>query len=130
MKLNVTVPTELEVDAIRCAVAVRYDEEDIPNDFPFRTGDMWDVTLDLNTRKIRDWPSRAGKVHMKICDEGSYYLMAGGKVVASRENDYVPGCIPGSYGDYIEFDIREDGTLEGWTPSAREICESFFPDSD
>jgi hypothetical protein len=126
MKLKATIPTELEVDAIRCHVAVRYGEEDMPNDFPFRTGDMWDVTIDLKTRKIRSWPARAENIYMKICDEGNYYLMAGDRVVASREGDYVPDCIPGEYGDYIDFKILEDGTLDGWEPDADQIKESFF----
>ncbi|MDE2426755.1 MAG: hypothetical protein KGO96_12710 [Elusimicrobia bacterium] len=129
MHIKMRIPTDIDVDAIRCVVPVRYDDQDIPNDFPFRKGDIWDVTIDIATRKIRNWPKRAAQVHMKICDDGSYYLMSGDKVVASINGDYVPGCIPQKYGDYIVFNILEDGTLNGWTPDAGEIKESFFRDN-
>lgn len=36
MKITMTKSVEFHVDAIRCEMAVRFGEEDIPNDFPFR----------------------------------------------------------------------------------------------
>jgi len=130
MKLVVTAPREIEAAAIRVCAAVRYDEEDIPSDFPFRRGEVWDVTVDVDTGKIRDWPQgRAAGVHMKVCDQGSYYLLdPDGRQLAAIEEDYVPGCIPGSYGDYIEFDIAEDGTVAKWKSrcTADGIADSFF----
>lgn len=116
MKLEVVTPTEVEFDAIRIAVSVQYGEEDMSNDFPFRNGDMWDVTVGLDDGRIRGWPEgREAEFCMKVCDCGSYYLLSGDKVVAKRENNYVPSCIPGSYGDYIEFKIRGDGSIENWS---------------
>lgn len=60
---------------------------------------------------------------MKVTDGGSYYLLdRDGLVLASREHEYVPGCIPGSYGDYIEFNIDADGVLTNWKPTRRRTC--------
>lgn len=126
MKMRVRIWEELEVDGIRCVLPVRYEEEDMPNDFPFREGDTWKVTLDLNTGKIRDWPGPAAEVHMKVVDMGCYYLLSGDRIVAKLEEEYVPGCIPEEYGDYVTFDIAADGTLKGWKPRASEVFESFF----
>lgn len=133
MKLTVNKPTEIEAAAIRVVAAVRYCEEDIPNDFPFRTGDLWDVTVDIETGKIRDWPELAAEVHMKVCDEGSYYLLgADGSVLAKIEQDYVPHCIPERYGDYLEFDIAADGTVAMWKKYCGSVTvrEAFFKEDE
>lgn len=116
MEIVMNVPTKITPAAIRLNVAVRYGEEDIPNDFPFRRGDVWNVTVDIDTGKIHDWPQgKTAKIYMKVCDQGNYYLLSAGNIeLVSRENDYVPSCIPGEYGDYIEFDIAEDGTVANW----------------
>ncbi len=131
MKVTVKRPVEIDVKFLRIEAAVRYEEEDIPNDFPFRTGDVWDVLVDIETGIIVDWPQgRAADVHMKVCDEGSYHLLDANKVVhASIEQDYVPnGVIPGSYGDYIEMTILEDGRIKEW-PKKPDL-EAFFRDDD
>lgn len=129
MFITLNRPVEVEVDAIRVEVAVRNEEEDMPNDFPFREGDMWDVTLDLATKKIRGWPQgRTANLHMKVVDSGNYYLMAADRVESRIMQDYVPSCIPGEYGDYIVFNIGADGTLIGWEPLEHKIAEAFFPE--
>lgn len=117
----------VEARYIQCVLAVRYDEEDIPNDFPFRSGDVWNVTLDIDERRIVDWPAgHSAHVYMKVCDNGSYRLMDANKnLIADRENDYVPGCIPGEYGDYIDFEILNDGTLKDWEPEKDDIEDDF-----
>lgn len=131
MKLTVKRPVEIEVDAIRVELPVNYGEEDIPNNFPLRDGDMWRATIDIATGQIRDWPPYAGKegsreLDMKVVDEGSYYLMSGSEVVASIEQDYVPKCIPGRYGDYVELTIDANGRITNWIGRQKDIMESFF----
>ena len=131
MKITVLMPQEIEVDAIHVSVAVRYDEEDIPNDFPLRKGNMWSGTIDIETGKIKEWPKGiSGKLSMKVCDAGTYELLSGSKVVAIRENEYVPCCIPGEYGDYINFDIDSNGVIADWaeycTPGNIDIA--FYPE--
>lgn len=133
MKLTVKQPVEIEVDAVRVVVPVRYGEEDIPNSFPLRSGDQWAATIDLATGKIREWPANAGakSLGMKVADEGCYHLMSGEKVIASREQEYVPGFFPGEhYGDYIYFEIGADGVIEDWDAETDEVVDAFFPDDD
>lgn len=126
MKITVLEPVEVDVDAIRCVLPCRYEDEDIPYDFPFRKKDVWEVVLDVNTGKIRDWPGPEARVSMKVFDCGCYYLLSGDKVVGGSESDYVPDCIPQRYGDYIDFDIAADGTLRGWKPNAEKITECLI----
>ncbi len=58
-------------------VAVRYDDEDMAYDAPMREGEIWKATIDLDTKKILNWPE--GKSlsfeDMKICDQGIYILL-------------------------------------------------------
>ncbi len=131
-KVTARRPQEFTFTAIRVKVPVRYEEEDIPNDFPFRKRDMWDVTIDLDDNggaAIRDWPKLAAEVYMKVCDCGCYYLLNGSDVIASIDQDYVPNeCIPGDYGDYIGLSIAEDGTITNWPKDPDYGC--FFKDED
>lgn len=130
MNITATVKQKICVDAIRCVLPVKYDDEDMPYDFPFRRGEIWDVTIDLNSRKIRNWNGPAIELSMKVTDGGCYYLLSGVNQVAGIEADYVPECIPQRYGDYIEFTILEDGTLDGWRPDPVSIAECFFKRED
>lgn len=127
MKLTINKPTEVEVTAVRIVVAVRYGEDDIPNDFPLRRGDIWEAVVDIATGKIRDWPvGQEGNLRMKVCDEGSYYLIDPvGATVASIKDDYVPHeLIPGEFGDYIDLEINEDGIITNW-PKNPELSTFF-----
>lgn len=130
MKLIVNRPVEIEVVAIKCELAVRYEEEDIPNYFPLRHGDMWIGTVDIDTGVIRDWPQgKAGSMHMKVCDEGTYTLLGPkGEEIVCLVEEYVPHCIPGDDGDYVQFDIDETGKVIGWDMYCTKynISESFF----
>jgi hypothetical protein len=134
MKLTVNKPCEIEAIAIKCEMAVRYDEEDIPNDFPLRNGDMWDGTIDIDTGIIRNWPEgKSGELSMKVCDEGTYTLLGvNDEVLAKRENNYVPSCVPEQYGDYVEFSIDETGKIFNWSDycTPENIVESFFGDEE
>lgn len=117
MKATIKIEKEVEIAMIKIDVAVRYDEEDIPNDFPLRKGDMWSAIVEVDTGKILDWPiGRSGEMYMKVVDEGSYYLLdKEGNTVLSLEQDYVPhGIVPGKYGDYIELKINDRGIITNW----------------
>jgi hypothetical protein len=132
MKLTIPKPTEIEAVSVRVFAPVRYDEEDIPNDFPCRNGDMWEVTIDLETGVIHGWPGRAARIHMKVVDTGTYYLLdVAGNQIAEREGECVPSFFPGDhYGDYIIFDIGADGKIADWSCDADDLCKAFFPDED
>lgn len=128
MKRVITVTKEVDIRKVKVSVAVRYDEEDIPNDFPMRSGNMWNATIDIETGKIFDWPQgQSGNLYMKVCDEGSYYLLdENDEEILSIEGDYVPnGLIPGSYGDYIDLKIDSTGIITNWYSESKISIEDF-----
>ena len=116
--MKVTIPTTKEVNVkfITIEVAVRYNQEDIPNDAPMRKGDMWKASVDIEAGRVIDWPTYEPlTLHMKVCDEGLYKLFDQDWVELACIDGYVPhGIVPGKYGDYIEMDIDEDGFVTNW----------------
>lgn len=134
MKITVPSAKEIEITHVLIDVPVRYDEEDIPNDFPLRQGNRWRGTVDIDTGKIKEWPAgKSGDIEfMKVCDSGSYALLdAQGNAVAKLENDYVPNnLIPpdDGYGDYISLFIDEAGVVTNW-PKRPDVSQ-FFPKND
>jgi len=127
MKFSIPVLREVNATHIRCDMAVRYEEENIPNDFPGRVGDKLTLLLEIDTKKVVGWPAgQTADFSMKVCDQGSYTLLAGDEVLASLDESYVPGCLPNRYGDYFEGLINKDGVIR-WTPKAADILRSFFP---
>jgi len=117
VKATIKIEKEVDIKSVRVEVAIRYDEEDVPNDFPLREGDIWKATIDIETGKIEGWPAGiTGHLNMKVCDEGSYYLLdQEGNTILSLEGDYVPNeLVPGSYGDYIDLQINDQGFVTNW----------------
>lgn len=116
MKAQVQKTVEVDVKSVVVDIPVRYEEEDIPNDFPLRVGDRWKATIDVETGQIHDWPQgKTGSFYMKVCDEGIYTLLdQEGNELAKIDEDYVPNLIPGEYGDYVEFAIDENGIVTNW----------------
>lgn len=128
MKATIKIEKEVEIVTIKIEVAVRYDEEDIPNDFPMRMGDLWSASVEVDTGKILNWPiGRSGDLHMKVVDEGSYSLLdKDSNIILSIEQDYVPnGIVPGRYGDYIDLKIDENGIITNWkkNPSIEDFIK-------
>jgi hypothetical protein len=136
MKLTKFVYTEHKIKYVRLSVPVIEDEDDIPKDFPFRIKsksatdyDRWDITIDLDTKKIVDWPQGIKKhVYMRVSDEGSYWLLDADKnVVSAIEKADAPiHLIPVEYGAYINLDIRADGSIR--TFKGKDISLEDFPD--
>lgn len=126
MKVEMLVQMEFEAKSIHIQVPVRYEEEDIPNNFPGRSGDTWSAKVDVDTGQIENWPNGVEHhLYMKVCDEGVYRLYsADGTEIAKREN-YVPVCLPNEYGDYLDLRIAADGKISNWDTNAEEIAESF-----
>lgn len=128
MKAIIKVEKEVEIKYVKLQVAVRYDEEDMPSDFPHRKNDFWSPTIDVDNGQILEWEKgRSIDLHMKVCDDGSYYLLDGNKnLILSIEQDYVPNkLIPGEYGDYIIMNINENGIITNWksNPSISDFTE-------
>jgi hypothetical protein len=130
MKTEVFVKQEVDIKYVRVEAAVRYDEEDIPYDFPGRKGDLWTALIDIDTGIIQGWPEgKSSDFQMKVCDEGTYTLFDENmKELAKIEQDYVPnGLIPGSYGDYIRLKIGDNGKIINW-PEHPDVVSDFFPE--
>lgn len=128
MKTTVKIPTEIDIRYVRVHLPVRYEDEDMPYDFPFRNGDWWTAVIDIDSGKILDWPQgKSGEFYMKVCDEGLYYLLNEDlKLIRSIEEDYVPNrLIPphDGYGDYVHFIIDGNGMIKNWysNPSFKDF---------
>lgn len=120
MRAKIKVEKEIDIKMVKVDIAVRYGEEDIPMDFPLRSGDMWSAIIDIDKGMVLDWPKGIkGNLSMKVCDEGSYFLLdEKGNTVLYIENDYVPNqLLPGKYGDYLELHINENGYITNWYSS-------------
>jgi hypothetical protein len=103
---------------LRIDIPLRYDDEDMPFDFPLRTKsensqdyDSWVAVIDLQTGEIQDFPKDVSlDFFTKVCDEGLYFLLDGNKqLIAKAGGDYVPNrAIPpiDGYGDYIHLKIE------------------------
>lgn len=129
MKTKIMVPKIIDIRYIKVELHIRYEDEDIPYDFPLRKGDMWNATINLDTQTILDWPQgQSGTLEMKVCDEGGYRLFDENMEEVAELYDYVPhGVIPGSSGDYVKLVIDENGKIT----NMRNISFSdFFPDPD
>lgn len=114
MIIEITATKQVNVQYIKLSVPVRYDDEDMPYDFPLRDGDIWEATINIDNNQIENWPQgQSGKFSMKVCDEGSYFLLNENKeVIAEIIENYVPNnVIPGKYGDYVNMNIDETGKI-------------------
>lgn len=133
MKALIPTTKEIEITHVIVTLPVRYEEEDIPNNFPFRQGEKWEAKIEIDTGKILGWPEgQAGEIeYMKVCDSGIYQLLdADGKIVLERTRDYVPhGLIPGEYGDYVSFHINEQGIITNW-PKRPDIRQFLKQDDE
>ena len=126
MKFTVRKPVEIDVKLVGIDVPVRYDDEDMPYDFPFREGETWRVQVGIEDGKIFGWPDGvAYDLHMKVCDSGVYTLLDSAGLEIASIQDYVPhGVVPGEYGDYISMEILSDGTIANW-PREPDVSAFF-----
>lgn len=116
MKVTILVEKEFEARYLTMSVAVRYEEENMPADYPFRNGDMWEPTIDIDTGQIVNFPGyNPLDLHMKVCDQGAYNIKDYSDEVFLMIDGYVPNnLVPGSNGDYIEMKINSQGLIENW----------------
>ena len=131
MKTEVYVKKEVDIKYVEILLPVRYDEEQIPNDFPLRFGDKWQGVIDIDSGQIRDWPKgQTGDMHLKVVDEGIYRLIdVDGDLIAELYQDYVPSMLlppRDGYGDYIHFVIDENGFITNWYKNPE--VDQFFPE--
>ena len=131
MKVKIPITKEVDIKYISICIAVRYEEEDIPNNAPMRNGDMWKVEVDIDAGRILNWPQgQTLDLYMKVCDEGLYRLFdANWNELACIEEGYVPhGIVPGNYGDYVDLKIDESGVITNWP--TRPTFDDFWPETE
>lgn len=119
--MEIEVKTIKQVRYLRMDVAVRYEDEDMPFDAPLRDGKSWKATIDLDEKRIVDWPTgKCLSFHtMKVCDEGIYHLLDENHQVVVGYAGYVPNnLLPGSYGDYLDLTIDANGFITNWKKDA------------
>lgn len=94
--------------------------EDEDAKMPLIRFQMWNPVIELETGKILNWPEgNTAEINYKVCDSGEYWLLDEQKNrILKWKGYYVPDDIlctkRNGYGDYIIFDIQEDGTVKNW----------------
>ena len=133
MKANIKITKEVDLRIVRVVLPVRYEDEQIPYDFPLRTGDTWKADIEIDTGKIIGWEKgKTGDMSLKVVDEGSYILIdSNDNEVLSITEGYVPNKLlppTNGYGDYVKFIIDENGFITNWykNPSV----EQFYDDEE
>ena len=127
MKITVKVEREFDIKYLSMVLPVKYDDEDMPYDFPFRSGEQWSVTVDIDEGKILDWPQGVSHgLFMKVTDGGVYQLLGPDKELVAMIQDYVPhSMVPGEYGDYVKLNIDESGVITNWKVDKSRIVSDF-----
>lgn len=137
-ELTVPVTKQVPVKFLHAEMGVRYwedaevngvGESDDDPKIPLRRGDTWEITIDLETGTIPQWPQGVtAKTHYKVCDAGVYRAMTADNEVILERDGYVPRMLsPGGdgYGDYVIMEIDGEGKIQGFKPDL-----SFFEDDD
>jgi hypothetical protein len=126
MRVNITQPVNHDVVYVELCVPVNYDEDDMPNDFPCRTEDQWEVRIDIENGELWDtggwrFPPVSRSLHMKVVDNGTYKLLNRfGEAVIERQCG-VPGFFPGEhFGDYLILEM-EAGRVTNWKVKPSQV---------
>lgn len=108
--LQVFVPTS----------CIRHGDIDCLGEVPCmsRDGLYWSPVIELDSGNIINWDNGVeASVCIKVRDNGRYLLLDVNKsAIYSRDDEYVPDAylvhsIEQGYGDYIQFDVCEDGKI-------------------
>ena len=149
MKVEIVNEEELDIRYLCADLGVRYwedgeinGEDDIPYEeqekgatprMPLAVKDenarhsdelyRWRVKIDLETGNLVGWPQGVtARVHYKVCDDGTYWLEDAEGNRIHEIDDYVPKVFDfcdDSDGDYIIFNIDENGHIVQWYSEAR-----------
>ncbi len=115
------VKKEVDVRFLDAYVAIRYGDEDMAYDAPFRDGDTWNAIINIERGLVTSWPKgKTLKFEMKVCDEGMYRLLDDNlNIIFEMHDCYVPNnLLPGDYGDCLSLDIDENGKIKNWLTNA------------
>lgn len=115
--MKLAIHKTVDISYLKLTLPVRYEDEQLPYEFPFRKGDVWEVHINLDNHTILGWSTEEIEhVYLKVVDTGIYTLLDGdNNVVACLDGEYVPhGLIPGEWGDYVSLVISETGEILNW----------------
>lgn len=90
------------------------------------------LTIDVETGQVLNWPKNSPYdfFDVKLVDEGEYILLDKNGEVIAEYSGYVPECLGlGCYGDYLEFEINSDSTIQGWE-FTQEHLDDFMKEAD
>lgn len=130
---NIMKIVNVPVRYLKASMGVRYWEDATLNgqprfeedDFPLRKFDTWNITIDLHTGHILNWPlGTDASVHFKVCDDGVYSLLDENMNEVVTKEGYVPSMI-GEYGDYVVLDIDQNGYIKNF-----EVDLDYFINED
>lgn len=128
MKIKVMKPVEVEIKYVKISVPVHPGYDDVPERF-LNEHKVFSLKIDVDSRKVCNWPEgqEAIDIFIKACDRGTYSLLdSENATVAMMIGQYVPDCIPGKYGDYIDLKIDSNGVIKNWlrNPDFSEFFEA------
>jgi hypothetical protein len=118
----------VDIHALRMVVPISRVILDIAHDTPGRKGDMFDLTIYLDTLKVRRWPKGYGRAcyFVEVADKGTYQLLnVYGDVEAELKNVPVPDFLPRYDDDFLNLRVTIDGTVSNWEPTPKEIAKAF-----
>jgi hypothetical protein len=133
MKLKMKIEKEFDVRFLKVTAGIRYAEDVNVNgepcgdlkEIPLHDGEHWQVTIDVNTGVIENWPqgTTAG-LYAKVCDDGVYSILDADRQEIKTINGYVLDCLAigeNGYGDYMIIEIDENGKIKNWKPKFPEF---------
>ena len=108
-----------EVKYVGVTVDLKYEDELHQEGVPYKlpSGSLWSAVIDIDEKKFLNWPvKKPWKFEFKPRDSGTYILYTPELLeVARLDQEYVPNSLlPGEYGDYLEFDVDENGYILNW----------------
>lgn len=124
---EILTTVEIEVKYLKMRLPVKYEEEEMPYDFPGRSRDMWECLIDVDRGVIIGWTATEDvDLHLTVKDEGHYQLLDPKREVLGEVcQDYVPhGVVPGKYGDVVCLEIDASGKVKNWPKSIS--VDQFF----
>lgn len=105
-----------KVNFVKIIIPIRYEEklEELKEVFNLTNENLIELLIDYKTGKILNEEKNINYyLHLKVCDEGEYFLLDENKKEIFKKDSYIPNCIPNLYGDYIELDIK-DNIIKNW----------------
>lgn len=133
--IEINAPRTVNATKLKVDADVRYWEDATVNGvededgtlIPFRVGDAWCPTFNIDEGTIENWPAgTTASIHYKVCDAGIYALIGEDGEMLIHKDGYVPSILsPGGdgYGDYIIMSIDAAGKIANWQPDL-----SYFED--